>query len=406
MDSGDIVGIEAVEANGLLMAAVEAYDERAIRRLLEEEAHAWLGSPMSFSDDPKRNPALAAILHPLGSACAEAFDWFFSDVRHWRIGQWLPIHWAAAAKLPSAMKWCLAKSGARERGGGPLLELDKEPSSSLPSPRRSALGICAQTGDPEWLAQALEMGVAAGSPLSSIIAGDERGNVSAMGLALFEASQAAMDGDKERLAGFKACARLLFKKGFSPDVMLMPASRLISSAAWSAPEGVDCSKMAPLIRLAVDFANRRDKRGMGPMARAGAALDSRWASALALCGIVDGPEDSFGMAASAELRFQFFRDGSTAKYLGLGRKDPMGANAILSMRRSGVDDLAKLVADSLNISGTRPEFWPLRGQERDVLRELAAPSSKPKSCALRERVLLSLSTPEAGDAPTRAPFRI
>lgn len=405
MDSGEIVGMEAVEANELLMAAVDAYDERAIRRLLEEQAHAWLASPMSFSDDPKGNPVLAAILHPLGSSCAEAFDWFFGDVRNWRIGQWLPVHWAAAAKLPSAMKWCLAKSEEGARNGGPLMELDKEASSSLPAPRRSALGICAQTGDPEWLAQALEMGVAAGLPLSSIIAADERGNVSAMGLALFEASQAAMDGDKERLAGFKACARLLFKQGFSPDVMFMPASRLISSAAWSAPEGADCSKMAPVIRLAVDFANRRDKRRVGPMARAGSALDSRWASALALCGIVDGPEDSFGMAASAELRFQFFRNGSTAKYLGLGRKDPMGANAIFSMRASGVDDLEARVAHSLRISGAPRGLWPLRGLESDVLRELASPSSKPKSAALRERVLLTVSTPEAGESG-RAPLRI
>lgn len=405
--------MEALEVNQLLMSAVEAYDDQSVRRILEEQAHAWLGCPLSFSEDPRKNPALAAILHPLGSSCADAFDWFFGDLRNWRIGEWLPIHWAAGSKLASAMQWCLRGSGRGMGPGGPLMELDKEHSTSgvprssaFSAPRRSALGVCALTGDAEWVAKAIEMAQAEGANLSEMIRRDERGNVCAIGLALFEAGQAAMDGDRQRVAGLKACARLLFKKGFSPDATSMAASRIVAAGTWAASDGANRSKIVPIIGLAVDLANRRDKLSRGAFARAGSALDSQWASDLERCGLCDGPEENFGLAASHELKFQFLRESSTAKLLGLGRPDPAGAQALARMSESSIERLGERISTSMAMSGVPRQSWPLKGFELDVLEMLASRSSTPSAKALREKIVLALHASEAPAASSKASPRL
>lgn len=327
----------AEETNDALLLAVRQGDARGVRRAIEEGAGAWLGSPQSRSADPSVNPVLAALLGFDGSRCLDAFDQFFGDVRSWGFERWLPIHWAVAGKSEDAVRWCL-------RGREQDLGVAEEASEGR-SVRRSALAICVEMGDPEWLARALGAAAEAGCDMSALIREDARSEPCALGVALWEWAGALREGrPKARCDDAKACALALVAAGFGADSRMMPASKLVGARALADPKNPKNAAMAPAARLAAKLG----KGSGGPFARAGAALDADWAESLAACGLRETSSDRFGAAASERL-LGMLRDG------GAGGERPWGMAAKARAKLEARMEASLRAHGGGRIAGLEPE---------------------------------------------------
>lgn len=390
--------VGASEANEKMLVAVAAGDVRSLRGAIELGAEAWLGCPQSVSDDPRVNPALAALLSPWGTRCMEEFDAFFGDTRRWVHGRWGCAHWAVATKNGEALAWAL---GGSRRGAGQagLMQEEAESRGAPGGARRSALALAAQMGDPSWLARVIGAAELGGVGRAELARLDRGSSVSALGLAMFELANGARQGGSEKeLAGRVACAETLFELGFPVDGSKAAGAKLCVALALRSLEGREPNRaMSKAARRAVEMGSGA-REGLAPAGgyeAAGLALDVEWARALSLCGMSEPGDGSFALGASKRMLLDL-----RAPRCSEGWEWARGPRAAAILARMGKSLAAAPVALAES---------PLGGGELEVGRwmvaaSLAGAGAGAGSERFREGVELAIASAEAsvGGSPRRA----
>lgn len=357
--------IDSAWVNNRMLECVRMDDGRGLERLVGDHAGEWLDSGECRSSDPEVNPVLAALLSPHGPSCIDAFDRHFGDIRRWNHGPWSPLHWAVAQKSSWAVAWCL-QGGKPWDGQSDLLAEELKEFKTSGTASRTPLAVCAQLGDPAWLAEVLKLAKESGVDIARLAKGDRWKGPTAMGMALFEMADRARSGEyAASLKRFEKCAKLLGKEGFEVDGKV-PAAKLCVVLALSDSQHGGNAAMLPAAKLAMCLGScaqgdaepsgdaRLPKLGKGLFEAAGFMLDLDFKEALSLCGALEGPSDCFGVGVGKRLLADLRACDGSSRFDEQNKYDRLPR-------------LAKSMEDSFAASGLDRESLPMRGRERECL---------------------------------------